>query len=95
MPLKIFFVFSNAFSVNTNLVRLLLVLEADSSQETRAVFDERNRDAQTNKAYLFQLGWLLNIERLLAEGETLCIQFDKVGDDECVFYVDIEDTSGL
>lgn len=75
MPLKVLFVFSDALGINTYLVRLFLVLEPNSSQEARTVFDERNRDAQANKANLFELGRLLDIECFFAEGKTLCIQF--------------------
>lgn len=95
MLLKVLFVLSDTFSINEDFVRFTFLLEADTSEDARTIFEERYGNTESDKAYLFELSWLFEVSCFLAEGEALCIEFHEVGDDEHVFDIYVEDALGF
>lgn len=91
--LQIFFELVDSFSENGHFVRFGSVLEADSPHQGRTVFDERDGEAHLQKTYFLQSGGLLQVIGLLAKGEALSIQLHQVSHYQCMFYVNLENSS--
>ncbi len=93
--LKVVFELVDALSEDVDLVRLASVLEPDPSEQSRAVFDERDRDAQLDEANFFQSGGFLEVVGLFAEGETLGVKFEQVGHDTGMLDIYFEGAFGF
>ena len=93
--LKVVFELVDALGEDVDLVRLGPILEPDAPEQGGAVLDERDGDAQFDEADFLEVGGLLELVGLLAEGNALGVEFKQVGHDQSMLDVDLERAFGF